>query len=56
MQEQSSKCQKKTEVYSRVVGFFRPVNQWNLGKKEEFKVREVYRGYEDQVPATDVTH
>jgi len=28
------------EVYSRVVGYFRPVNQWNAGKKEEFKIRE----------------
>jgi len=30
------------EVYSRVVGYFRPVNQWNKGKKEEFKERKVY--------------
>jgi len=30
------------EVYSRVVGYFRPVNQWNNGKKEEFKDRKVY--------------
>jgi len=27
------------EVYSRVVGYFRPVNQWNKGKKEEFQER-----------------
>jgi len=30
------------EVYSRVVGYFRPVNQWNKGKKEEFKERKTY--------------
>lgn len=30
------------EVYSRVVGYFRPVNQWNKGKKEEFTERKVY--------------
>ena len=24
------------ETYSRIVGYFRPVNQWNKGKKEEF--------------------
>ena len=30
------------EVYSRVVGYFRPVNQWNVGKKEEFKQRQTY--------------
>jgi anaerobic ribonucleoside-triphosphate reductase len=30
------------EVYSRVVGYFRPVNQWNKGKKEEFSERRTY--------------
>ena len=32
-------CEKETEVYSRIVGYFRPVSQWNLGKKEEYKER-----------------
>lgn len=31
------------EVYSRVCGYLRPVNQYNLGKKEEFKERVNYR-------------
>ena len=31
------------EVYSRVVGYFRPINQWNNGKKEEFCQRRVYK-------------
>ena len=31
------------EVYSRVVGYFRPVNQWNKGKREEFSEREMYK-------------
>jgi len=31
------------EVYSRVVGYFRPVNQWNNGKREEFNNRKEYR-------------
>lgn len=31
------------EVYSRVVGYFRPVNQWNKGKQEEFKNRKEYK-------------
>lgn len=35
----NSNCAEKTEVYSRVCGFFRPVQQWNRGKKEEFKNR-----------------
>lgn len=30
------------EVYSRVVGYFRPVQNWNLGKREEFKDRVAY--------------
>lgn len=29
----------KCEVYSRVVGYLRPVQQWNEGKQEEFKDR-----------------
>ena len=38
----AEKCTAKTEVYSRVCGFFRPVAQWNKGKKEEFKDRKVF--------------
>lgn len=30
------------EVYSRVVGYMRPVNQWNPGKQEEFRERQEY--------------
>ncbi len=30
------------EVYSRVVGYFRPINQWNKGKREEFSQRKSY--------------
>ena len=30
------------EVYSRIVGYFRPVNQWNKGKREEFDERKEY--------------
>lgn len=29
----------KCEIYSRVVGYMRPVDQWNQGKKQEFKDR-----------------
>jgi len=36
------KCGATTEVYSRVVGYLRPVAQWNKGKKEEFKLRKTY--------------
>ena len=33
-------CSSNCEVYSRVVGYIRPVNQWNDGKQEEFKMRK----------------
>ncbi len=36
------KCEKECEVYSRIVGYFRPVQRWNIGKKEEFKERREY--------------
>lgn len=32
----------ETEVFSRVVGFYRPVRQWNKGKQAEFSIRETY--------------
>jgi hypothetical protein len=31
----------KTEVYSRVVGYYRPVQDWHPGKQQEFKERTV---------------
>lgn len=37
------KCESACEVYSRVVGYLRPVQQWNKGKKEEFVQRQTYR-------------
>ncbi|MEA1965142.1 MAG: anaerobic ribonucleoside-triphosphate reductase [Candidatus Aerophobetes bacterium] len=37
------KCGKEAEVYSRVVGYFRPVKNWNQGKQEEFKQRVEYK-------------
>ncbi|NGX63059.1 MAG: Anaerobic ribonucleoside-triphosphate reductase [Candidatus Anoxychlamydiales bacterium] len=36
------KCSKTCEVYSRVVGYYRPVDQWNDGKRAEFDIREEY--------------
>lgn len=42
------KCKEKTEVFSRVVGFYRPVQQWNLGKQEEFKQRKVFKALEEK--------
>ena len=36
------KCGKKTEVYSRITGYYRPVQNWNAGKSQEFKHRKEY--------------
>ncbi|MDZ7609243.1 MAG: ribonucleoside triphosphate reductase [Candidatus Desulforudaceae bacterium] len=33
------KCGGTTEVYTRIVGYYRPISQWNEGKKEEYKDR-----------------
>ncbi|MBE6813614.1 MAG: ribonucleoside triphosphate reductase [Ruminococcaceae bacterium] len=35
-------CGEKTEVYSRITGYYRPVQNWNDGKTQEFKERKVY--------------
>lgn len=42
-QETCSHCNRKTEVYSRVVGYLRPVEQWNDGKQAEFGQRRTFR-------------
>lgn len=34
---------QQTEVYSRVVGYIRPVSQWNTGKQAEFDERETFK-------------
>jgi len=34
------KCGRKTEVYSRIVGYLRPVQNWNEGKAAEFHDRK----------------
>ena len=35
-------CGRDTEVYSRIVGYFRPVANWNKGKQQEFVDRKTY--------------
>jgi ribonucleoside-triphosphate reductase len=37
-----AKCGAKTEIYSRVCGYFRPISNWNKGKKSEFNDRKSY--------------
>ncbi len=40
-------CGQETEVYSRVVGYLRPFNQWNAGKQAEFAARSVYHIFDE---------
>ncbi|MDP4118086.1 MAG: ribonucleoside triphosphate reductase [Bacillota bacterium] len=35
-------CNQQTEVYSRITGYYRPVQNWNDGKTEEYKNRKLY--------------
>ena len=35
-------CGENTEVYSRITGYYRPVQNWNDGKSQEYKERKVY--------------
>lgn len=40
--QKNGKCGLPCEVYSRVVGYYRPVDDWNIGKKEEFIDRKTF--------------
>lgn len=39
------------EVYSRIVGYLRPVQDWNKGKQQEFAERKTYKVPESVPPA-----
>ncbi|MCQ2793851.1 MAG: ribonucleoside triphosphate reductase [Bacilli bacterium] len=45
------KCGKATEVYSRITGYYRPVQNWNAGKVAEFHCRKTY-----DIPNSKLTH
>ena len=47
-QPRCSHCNRETEIYSRVVGYLRPVKQWNDGKQAEYNRRQAFR-----IPAND---
>ena len=44
-------CGKKAEVYSRITGYYRPVQNWNDGKAQEYKNRTVYDILHSGAPA-----
>jgi len=41
-QHKCQDCNQETEIYSRVVGYLRPVKQWNNGKQAEYNQRKPY--------------
>ncbi len=46
-------CGEKTEVYSRITGYYRPIQNWNDGKAQEYKDRLVYNPskFDSKAPA-----
>ena len=42
-EDRCKKCGAETEVYSRIVGYIRPIQQWNPGKRAEFEDRKTYK-------------
>ncbi len=47
-------CGKKTEVYSRITGYYRPVQNWNDGKSQEFADRKTYRVGSESAPEAHI--
>ncbi len=42
-------CNQETEIYSRVVGYLRPIKQWNPGKQAEFNMRKTYKALDQAI-------
>ena len=49
------KCGKPTEVYSRITGYYRPVQNWNDGKLQEYANRTEYIVGEKKIQHSDMT-
>lgn len=47
-------CGEVTEVYSRITGYYRPVQNWNKGKTQEFKDRKLYNLAQNKVAVLDL--
>ena len=54
--ETMKKCGKRTEVYSRVTGYFRPVRNWNAGKQEEFRNRRPFAAQAETPAEPELAH
>lgn len=55
-QESCPTCHRSTEIYSRITGYYRPVQNWNDGKSQEFKDRKVYNIATSRMTHTGVKH
>jgi len=44
MEEKKKPLKVPVECYSRIVGYFRPISQWNKGQREQFHNRKVLNG------------
>lgn len=56
MDNEVNKGRTRCEVYSRIVGYLRPVQQWNDGKQAEFHDRKYFNlenRYEEETQPTD---
>lgn len=42
-QKNNGTCGRECEVFSRIVGYMRPVQSWNWGKQQEFKERKEFK-------------
>ncbi len=49
------RCSQETEIFSRVVGYLRPVKQWNLGKQAEFSMRKTFNVLDQISPPAEET-
>jgi len=48
--DKSLKNFQKCEVYSRVVGYLRPVQEWNVGKRAEYQNKKIYKLHKSRKP------
>ena len=46
-------CGEHTEVYSRITGYYRPVQNWNDGKRQEFEMRTEYKVQNENATSSD---
>jgi len=53
-QSECPDCESSCEVYSRVVGYLRPVQQWNDGKKAEFELRKTFKVTDNKVESREI--